>query len=64
MEKIVKEFITEHIKIILNYELHEQMLLHLITLFDAQQLDKDKLVALIKHFNDEKNLFYLNLNSN
>jgi len=54
MERLVKEFIKENIKTIVKEGLSEQLILHLITLFDAQQLEKVQLVDIMRYFKKEK----------
>ena len=54
MEALVKEFISENLNFIIKNELNHQFLLHLITLYDAQQIDKEKLTELVRFFHEEK----------
>ena len=54
MDLILKEFIDEQIKFMVEKDLHEQFLLHMLTLFDAQQIERDTFYNLIKYFNEAK----------
>jgi len=58
MEKLTKEFIKENILILLQEDLNEQLILHLITLFDAQQIEKEQLVEIIGFYNIERENFF------
>lgn len=55
MDLILKQFIDENLKYLIQKELHEQFLLHMLTLFDAQQIQRDSFYNLIKYFNDSRN---------
>jgi len=64
MEKIIKDFIKENIKLIIEENLNEQVILHIITLFDAQQLEKEQLVSILQFFTNEKNNYFENVENN
>jgi len=55
MDLILKQFIDENLNYLIEKNLHEQFLLHMLTLFDAQQIQRDSFYNLTKYFNDSRN---------
>jgi hypothetical protein len=54
MDLILKQFIDDNLNYLIEKELHEQFFLHMLTLFDAQQIERDSFYNLIKYFNDSR----------
>ena len=55
MDKILNEFVEKNGKEIIQKELNENFILHLICLYDYQQIDKDVMAHVVKQFDNLKN---------
>jgi hypothetical protein len=55
MDLILKQFIDDNLNYLIEKELDEQFLLHMLTLFDAQQIERESFYNLVKYFNDLRN---------
>jgi hypothetical protein len=55
MEKILSEFLYKCGKQIIKNELHENFILHLICLYDYQQINKDIMAKIVQQFDEIRN---------
>ena len=57
METILKEFLNSSGKEIIKKDLHENFMLHLICLYDYQQINKDIMARIVMKFDEIKNKY-------